>query len=241
MILAPKTKMKSDTYFFSMSLILYAIMLVGFAHSFLFRASVLHRGPLPPIFIIHSVLNIAWFSALVSQSWLAMSNKIINHKRNGIYWFALSILVVAFNCVIIYKTAHKPPEADVLGPVFGNSVGVVSFICYVSGAYFFRHQPDIHKRLLLFTYISMLGTAIDRFQRYEILRFASPEMNLLVYNILIQQVLYFSVLAYDIVMRKRPHIVTIVLLLINFVVMYLFYLALVTGGAVKYLEFLRSH
>lgn len=233
--------MKSDKYFFAMSVLLFIIMMFGFAHSFFFR-SMLHRGPLPPLFIVHSVLNVGWLAALVSQSWLAMNNKIINHRRNGIYWFILSFAVVLFNCVIVYETAHKPMDESghIVGAVMGNSMIIIVFICYVGLSYLFRHRPDIHKRLLLAAVISMLGPALSRFERYEFLRFASPEMNLLIYGIAIPQALLLSILIYDIITRKRPHFVSVIILLGSYAFMYLFYLGIVSGAGVKYVEFLKS-
>jgi len=247
MVLPLETKLKSDKYFFSMSIILYIIMIIGFAHSFFFRASVLHRGPLSPIFIIHSVLNIAWFTALVSQSWLAIRNRIVNHKRNGIYWFFLSILVLLVNCVIVYNAAHKPPgpdgslQMDVVGMVTGNTIITIQFVCFVGLSYFFRHRPEIHKRMILFATIGMIGTALDRFQRYEMLRFATSEMNTLIYNLMIPELLFFSILGYDLVTRRRPYFVTVILLLVNLSVIFIFYLVFATGIAQKYVEFLRVH
>ena len=167
-----------------------------------------------------------------------MKNKIVNHKRNGMYWFLLSIAVVVMNIIIIYNAAHK---SDKIGEVVGNSPGVILFITFISLSYFFRHRPDVHKRLLPFAAISMLGPALARFpERYELLRFATLDMNVIVYGLVVPVALWLSVLVYDLFTLKKPHFITVISISLNVGSIFLFVFLTTSGWGMKYVEFLKS-
>ena len=79
--------------------------------------------------------------------------------------------------------------------VFHISQGLV----VVSGAFYFRRRPEIHKRLMLLASISILDTAIDRFWRY-----VGVDDVVQVFIPLTMLVLVTIVVGFDWFIRRRP-------------------------------------
>jgi uncharacterized membrane protein YozB (DUF420 family) len=59
--------------------------------------------------------------------------------------------------------------AFISGVVWANIASVVTFAVLISAAVIYRGRPDVHKRLILVATVSILGPALARISRLELL------------------------------------------------------------------------
>ncbi len=211
--------MKKDSYFLVISAILLGVTIIGFIPSFLLRPYFKETG-LPVYFVIHGILLFAWFTAYFHQNLLIFKGKVLNHQRNGRYWFILAILMMSANFYILYAVSREtmegtttywegvrtPKSAGLL--VLGTGYLVLTSTVFLIIAYLKRYRIQVHKRAILGASVILLGPAFDRFLRPFSLDEIHPILPFTLINLF-----PISLIVYDLVKRKRLHWVTILLTL----------------------------
>jgi len=87
---------------------------------------------------------------------------------------------------------------------WGNLFGLILYATYVSLALLFRKSPEVHKRLVLLASFAIVGPALARFA--DILP-GGPAARPL-YGIGGILALYISLIVFDVIVRRRPHLVS---------------------------------
>lgn len=214
--------MKKDTYFLVMSIILLLVTIIGFIPSFLLRPY-FKETELPVYFVIHGVLLFAWFSAYFHQNYLLARGMVLNHKRNGRYWFILAIFMALANFYILYAVSREtmegtttywegirtPKSAGLL--VLGTGYLVLTSTALLIIAYLKRNKVQVHKRAVLGASVILLGPAFDRFLRPLSLDEIHPILPFILIDLF-----PISLIIYDIAKRKSVHWVTVLLALLMF-------------------------
>jgi hypothetical protein len=91
--------------------------------------------------------------------------------------------------------------------IWGNFFTLAMFAVLVSLAVVYRRRSDIHKRLILLASISIVGPALARLPRWPI--FAGgleAGRNYAIGGLLL---MFAALIAYDIVVRRRPHVASV--------------------------------
>jgi hypothetical protein len=195
-----------------MASILVAIVAVGFAPSFYFRAySVDPSGAvqrsLPTHIVAHGVVLTLWFSIFLVQTILVASRRVSRHRLLGLIGAGVaSGVVVASMLVVVRLAARATARGITSGPVAlivtGDTGLILIFALFVVTAICLRQRrPDVHRRLMLLASIAIVGPAIVRLPGAEALVPISV--------IVPQLVLFTALIAYDIVSRRRVHLVTV--------------------------------
>jgi hypothetical protein len=170
-------------FFIALALLMLAIVFAGFAPTFFLRAwfdtkDRVTGGPLPPHVMLHGVLLSAWFGLFAVQAWLVAAHRTRLHMRLGIAAVALGAAVVASGFVTIARVIPRAlqgfgasslealpldsPLRDGLGlVVLGDTISLLMFVGFVALAVWYRATPAVHKRLVLYASVSIIGPALS--------------------------------------------------------------------------------
>ena len=152
-----------------MAVLLIAISIAGFAPAMLNPAS--RRGPLSPLGAIHGMLFFAWLALFLVQALLAANGRTALHRRLGIASILLLLGMVPsayLTTVAMVRRGFDLSGDQKLGPglldvrtgsVF-NFGALLAFTVLVGCALWFRKRPKIHKRLMLFANIQLMGAPL---------------------------------------------------------------------------------
>jgi hypothetical protein len=202
--LARRQPVSSVRFFFTAHLVLLLAVLVGFTPTFYLR-SLYSTHPLPSVLYLHGAVLTGWFLLTVLQGWLAQTQRFRLHRRTGYLVAAYAALVVVMGLVATFRLAGEldsPKDPDNI-VVWGNLFTLVLFAAFVSLALVFRKQPEVHKRLTLLASISIVGPAVARFSEWPI--FPGGMAARPIYGIGGLLLLFGSLIAYDLIVRRRPH------------------------------------
>ncbi|MDI1254071.1 hypothetical protein [Thermomonas sp.] len=144
-------------------LVAVAIVFAGFAKTFYLK-QVFGAPPLSALLILHGVLMTTWFVLFIVQTRLVAARRTDLHRRLGVVGalLALAILIVgptvAVTAAKLGHTPGPPPLVFLVVPL-GD---MVVFALLVGSALLFRRRSDVHKRLMLLSFVGLLTAAIAR-------------------------------------------------------------------------------
>lgn len=213
---------KDNSFFFVYTLILFAIVLIGFAPSLFFRP--LFDTPAIPLYLqLHGMVLTAWFLLLISQAWFIRKNHITLHKKLGIFIAAYGVFVILGGLTATLNTVARGFGKDagfdtdmanidlgigagisylefISGVVWANLAAMITFAVMLSSAIFFRRQTDIHKRLILIATVAIVGPALARIARLD---FLGGEQGLFLPTTIF--LLLAAIIIHDLLTLGKPH------------------------------------
>ncbi|MBN7815163.1 hypothetical protein [Algoriphagus pacificus] len=207
------------TFFFFWSIAFLLITIIGFIPTFLLRP-IFRETSLPIYLIIHGVLMLFWFSGYFSQNLLIAKGDLVNHRKFGLYWFLLAILMAIGNLNVVLNISNEVVTGNptYFGEIrtYENSGGFVIgnlFITIFSSililiAYWKRLKPGAHKRAIFGASFLLVTPAFDRFIR----PFGLPE----IFQFLGSFIIPISLLVYEIIRYRKVHPMTLLVLAIMF-------------------------
>jgi hypothetical protein len=162
-----RTKVLVERWFFTgLALTMLATSAAGFLPSLLHAAG--RRAPLSPLAAAHGVVFFAWLGIFFVQSRLIATGHVALHRRLGVVAgcllalmiplaYATSVLMVrrGFDLSGDLRIEHDPLYEFIFP--FGD---LLMFALLVLGAIAYRRRPEIHKRLMLFANIALLGAPL---------------------------------------------------------------------------------
>ncbi|MEO6382948.1 MAG: hypothetical protein ABIO30_00640 [Thermomonas sp.] len=144
-------------------LVAAAVVFAGFAKTF-YLMQIFGAPPLSALLIVHGMLMTAWFVLFIVQTRLVAAGRTDLHRRLGVAGalLALAILVVgptvAITAAKLGHTPGPPPLVFLVVPLGDMLV----FALLVGAALAFRRRTDVHKRLMLLSFVGLLTAAIAR-------------------------------------------------------------------------------
>ncbi len=176
---APKLQKNSvvDRYFFTViATSMIVVSLAGFVPSLANPAG--RRAPLTVLAAAHGVVFLAWLVLFLVQSRLVATRRIVTHRRLGIagifllllmiplgYWSTISMVRRAFDLSGDLKI-DSHPHGEYIDPQFGAVFPLTDlpiFVLLAGTAIAYRRKPEIHKRLMLFANIALMGAPLAHF------------------------------------------------------------------------------
>jgi hypothetical protein len=146
-------------FYVGVSLLIVAIVLAGFAPSFVNIAV----GPPRPWFLhVHGVIYLGWLALLVSQAVLAARGKIALHRRVGTFGIAYGALVWLLGVIVTFAAPALHVRAgewdmDRAASFLTIPLGdMVLFGGFFAAAIAYRRKPEIHKRLILLACVAVM-------------------------------------------------------------------------------------
>ena len=217
--------MSNNRFFFLMSVLLLAFVIVGFAPT-LFLRPLSDLSALPVHLHIHGAALTLWFIWLLVQASLVQVGRTATHRKFGIVGALIGGVCVIAGPVATTgvvrslrsmgldwdtdMSAHAEfgiegiaMEQFAAQVVFGNLASILTFAVLLVLAILWRRDSATHKRLILLASISIIGPALARISRWPV--FGGEDGAFV-------PVVFFGLLltlfAYDLVTEKRVRRVT---------------------------------
>jgi hypothetical protein len=200
-------------FYVGMSGALLLIVLIGFTRTLYLRAF-FDVPEIPASVFVHGIVLTAWFVGFFLQTTLVAIRRTDIHRQLGrivggvgVAVFAVS-MAVTFNFVARQKALGVDIEARIRGLsviVWSDLAALLAFAIFLSAAIAVRRRPEMHKRLMLLSSISIVQPAMSRMWRWPV--FDGLDPLLLGLGGLLSLILALGV--YDLVVRKRVHAVTL--------------------------------
>ena len=196
-------------YFLSMSLVLLAFVLFGFART-LFLRPLFHVPPMATWYLyLHGAVLTTWFALFVTQTSLIAAHRTDLHRRLGIAGAFLAIAVFAIALITVlglpahFKAGRLSTEgsldfAAISGSVWTDFAALVLFATFVATALYLRQRSDVHRRLMLLASLAIVVPAVARLP--------IPAMPV---RLLILLALPLSLVVYDVWSLRRVHRTTV--------------------------------
>ena len=215
-------------FYFWLSLLLLAFLLVGFAPT-LFLRPYFDVQPIPAYLYVHGAVLTAWYVWVVVQTSMVRAGRIATHRRLGVVGAIIAAAVVVAGPMASFgvpgriSAAGLDWDTDVsvalpyLGAegsrviefaarvVWSNLFSIVAFAGLVAAALLLRSNRETHKRLIILASIGTILPALARISRWPGLGgedggfIAAVGLGLLL-----------CVIVHDVVTRGRPHKATVI-------------------------------
>ena len=216
------------SYFFWLSIVMLALLLVGFAPT-LYLRPYFDVEPIPGYLYVHGAVLTAWYVWLVVQTSMVRTGRIATHQRLGVIGAGIAAAVVVvgpmaslgvpgrvtaagldWNADVSVAVPYVGVEgvtvlAFVANVVWVNLISIVVFAGLVGAAILLRSNRETHKRLILIASMLNILPAVARISRWPVL---GGEDSGLIQGVLVG--LLLSLLVHDIVTRRRPHQATLI-------------------------------
>ncbi len=217
-----------STFFFWMSALLLAILVIGFSPT-LYLRGFFPAEPIPGYLYAHGSILTAWYVWLVLQTSLVRNGRTATHRRMGVIGAVIGTAVIfagpmatvgAIGRIHVafpdWNTdmAAVEPSLGVQGVTivrfmaqvaWGNFVSIVVFAGMLAAAVVLRRNPQAHKRLMLLGSIAIVGPAVARISRWPIF---GGESGPFIPIVLVSLVL--AVVVHDLVTTRKLHRATLI-------------------------------
>ncbi|HTQ62958.1 MAG TPA: hypothetical protein VMI32_22245 [Candidatus Solibacter sp.] len=199
----PSLRHADDYFFAAMSLLILAVVFIGFAHTY-FLAGVFH-AKLPSLLVhVHGAIFSSWILLFLAQVSLVSAGRVHWHKRLGIFGAILAGLMVIFGFATLVAAVrrHAPMDMSYEALLATDVLQLSVFAVLVCWALLSRTNGPAHKRLMLIGTVSLLGPALSRWP------FAFVFSSYLVFFGILDSFLIFLIV-FDLFSRGRFHRATI--------------------------------
>jgi hypothetical protein len=159
-----------------MAIALTILVSAGFAWSTYVRTrpgSTAFGGPtLLPLVRLHAAVSAAWLALLILQTSLIAARRTDVHRRLGLIGGVLAVALVVFGWIVAFDLRPMPPTGDAsLGVV--PAPGTLEFLILpaeellvfstlIGIAFYARHSPGAHKRLMMLGTLALIPAATTR-------------------------------------------------------------------------------
>jgi uncharacterized membrane protein YhaH (DUF805 family) len=199
-------------YFGAMALICGVAILGGFTPSFFLRSTLMAGAfPLRPTVITHGALFTVWVALFLTQTALISARRRDWHRRLGLLGLAVVPAMAAVGTLLIagFERSHgvEPPLTFAVH-VLGNGGPLSLFVAFAAAGLWWRREPAVHKRLMLFATLALEPAGFARLIAY----FGFGQSP----NVPCFGVLCLSCVVYDLCVDRRVRPVTLVGVLLLF-------------------------
>ena len=206
-VLGARTDAKRRERFFyiGMSVAILITVFVGFSRTFYVRPYFFPER-LMPLLVVHGIVFSAWIALFIAQVSLIAKKRTRTHMQLGVAGGVLAILMVIIGTLTAIVRAKGPspvPGFDALTFLTIPLGDMLVFAILVGAAFYYRRQPDTHKRLMLLATITLLPAAVARLP-FDFIQQAGPLAFFGLADLFIA-----PMLIYDIATRGRPHRATV--------------------------------
>jgi hypothetical protein len=210
-------------YFTGMAIIMLAVSIAGFLPAIVHPAG--RRAPLTLLAAVHGIVFLAWLLLFLAQSLLAATGRIGWHRRLGLTSVVLLALMIplgfltttsmvrrGFDLSGDQRIGNPPPLLDGYTASVFNFGGLLEFAVLAGAAICYRRRPEIHKRLMLFANIELMGPSITHLIGHISPLELTPPAVLLAFTLFL-----LAGVARDYLVAKRIHPLTAFLAIALFV------------------------
>lgn len=155
-------------FFVAIAGAMLVVIALGFGRSFYARPWFTDR-PLPAYLIVHGVAMTAWYLLFLAQGLLVRAGRVDLHRTFGAAGVALAAVIVGTAIVV---NLNRVPRMEALGLIrspadrelalavaLDSLSSMVAFAAVFSAALAWRRTPGVHRRLMFWSSVWMLGPA----------------------------------------------------------------------------------
>lgn len=219
-IAPPRDRVLGRWFFTTMALLMLATSVGSFAPSILNPAG--RRAPLSQLNAAHGFVFFAWLVIFLIQVLLAEGRRVVWHQRLGLasafVLFALVPLGFATTIAMVRRgfdlsgDQHVGQQLDAQTASVFNFGDLFTFTLLVIGGLWFRRRPTVHKRLMLFANIHLMGAPITHLLGHNGLLTPASVIGVFVLFVL-------AAVAGDYLIDKRVHPLTTGLAILSIVLL----------------------
>lgn len=188
-------------FYLGMAVAILITVFAGFSRSYFLKAQ-FGTPPLSTLLHVHGLVFTSWILLFLAQTSLIAARRTDIHRRLGVLGGVLAALILILGtttAIIRVKGGSAPipgvpPLAFLAVPLFD----MVVFAILVGAAFYYRHRPDVHKRLMTLATVSLLSAPIARLP-LEFMKAGPPAFFGLT------DLFILALLVYDLVTRRRVH------------------------------------
>ena len=207
----PRLRVTKERLFYSgMALLIFALVVIGFAPTWFMRGSwptLRPLRPMTPLIILHGTLFTTWIALFVTQAGLISARQHKLHMKLGLATVALGAAMVVVGLLVGAGQVARGASPPGLPPLTFFAVPFLDMMVFaglVAGGFAARRDPQTHKRLMLCATGLMLQPGIGRME--FIPNFLGPETTAPIAFLTVA----IPLVAWDIVQRGRPHRATLI-------------------------------
>jgi hypothetical protein len=214
---ASRQKLRPDDIFFTtMSVIMLAIVFMGFASSYFLRGAMFsHLASL--LVHLHGAVFSSWIILFVVQSSLVSAGNVRLHRKLGIVGAVIAGLMVILGILTPFGTLRRGVQLPAIFTpasfLIGNVFGIIIFGAFVAVAVWKRNNRIVHKRLILIANAMLLPPALSR-MAFPVMAHPRMTFPLMVhYPFLIGAIplgMIVALFLFDLATHKRPLAVTVI-------------------------------
>jgi uncharacterized membrane protein YozB (DUF420 family) len=180
-----RNRWRVDRWFYiAVALLVIIINVAGFAPSLLDQS--MRNGRPSSLVVIHGVVASAWLLLFLAQATLVATGRTSIHRRLGAIALVLTVVMI----VLVFQITIEmvPRGHDLSGdltrlavapgaPVrsvaerdggLGGLVAVLGFGVLVAAGWWYRRQPEIHKRVMLVAVLSLTSVPLGHLAGYVV-------------------------------------------------------------------------
>ncbi len=158
-------KRADDAFFTVMSLVMLAVVLVGFAPSYFLRGAVFAHLPSVLVHLYGAVFS-SWIILFVVQSSLISAGNLRLHRKLGVLGAVIAGLMVVLGVLAPFGTLRRGAELpSFFTPasfLIGNVIGILIFGAFVAVAIWKRNNAKVHKRIMFIANAMLMPPALGR-------------------------------------------------------------------------------
>jgi len=182
----PRSRPRPARFFYpGLAIVAAAVIFLGFARTYYLK-EFFATPRLPWLLHLHGAVMTAWIVLFIGQVTLVEKGRTDIHRQLGIVGGILAAAIIIVGPVVAIRGArlgHHAPGTNPLGFLeipFGD---IVVFGTLVGAALWYRHRPELHKRLMLVATIAILPPGVARWPfhlpRTPLVFFGIPDLVLL--------------------------------------------------------------
>jgi hypothetical protein len=129
------------------------------------RPTVTGELTLTPLAHLHGALFTAWVVLFVVQTSLVAARRVAIHRRMGVAGAVLAAAMVVVGVATAIAAAGRgaaPPGLDPLAFLIVPLGDIALFAGFVTAAILARRNKELHKRLMVLAYVSIMAAAVAR-------------------------------------------------------------------------------
>lgn len=153
------TRSAERIFFPAMALLAALIVIVGFGPSYYFK-EITDARELRLSVHLHGLVFSAWIILFIVQAFLVRTGNVAFHRKLGMFGLVIAAALVVVGTTVLTARAQTHFYPPWLLAISG--IDMIMFTAFFSSAIYFRTKPDMHKRLMLLTTLTILGAAVLR-------------------------------------------------------------------------------
>ena len=126
----------------------------------------------PGIIHLHAAVFVGWILLVIAQATLAATGRRVLHVRVGYIGMAYGALVVVVGVItaFVFFSERLHSGQNIRGAqiqLFVPLTDLLGFAPFLVAAWFYRHRPEVHKRLIIVATTVLLIAAVHRIPFFD--------------------------------------------------------------------------